>query len=141
MRVLAARDGSTISTAAVLPKAEVRALLAPFRDADILLCSDSNAFDPGFPERAQIAHTPVNHSGGNPVVDPARHIQNANAYHSLGGMSRAADSCLLSSFRWGCSHSPRPLCHSRFGGAPMDRDRRGAGAGCPATAGRCWYYC
>jgi hypothetical protein len=104
--VLAARDGSTITTAAVLPKAEARALRAPFRDADISLCSDSNAFDRGFPERAQIAHTPVNHRGGIPVVDPARHIQNANAYHSLGGMSRAADSCLLSSFRWGCGHSP-----------------------------------
>jgi transposase-like protein len=91
--VLVVRDRSTVTTDAVLPKANtasVTAVLAPVLDADVVLCSDSNAIYHCFAERAHIAHTPVNLKAGIRVIDHAFHIQNANAYHSLlkGWMAR-----------------------------------------------------
>jgi transposase-like protein len=83
--VLVVRDRSTVTTDAVLPKANtasVTAVLAPVLDADVVLCSDSNAIYHCFAERAHIAHTPVNLKAGIRVIDHAFHIQNANAYHS-----------------------------------------------------------
>jgi len=83
--VLVVRDRSTATTDAVLPKADtdaVTTVLAPVLDADVVLCSDSNAIYHCFAERAHIAHMPINLSAGIRVVDRAFHIQNANAYHS-----------------------------------------------------------
>ena len=83
--VLVARDRSTATTDAVLPKADadaVTAVLAPVLDPDAVLCSDSNSIYQCFAKRAHIAHTPVNLSAGIRIVDHAFHIQNANAYHS-----------------------------------------------------------
>ena len=70
--VRVARDRSTATTDAVLPKADI----------DAVPCSDSNAIYRCFAERAQIAPTPINLSAGIRVVDHAFHIQNANACHS-----------------------------------------------------------
>jgi transposase-like protein len=83
--VLVARDRSTATTDAVLPKADtdaVTAVLAPVLDADAVLCSESNSIYQCLAKRAHIAHTPVNRSAGIRVIDHAFHIQNANAYPS-----------------------------------------------------------
>jgi len=82
--VLVARDRSTATTDAVLPKADtaaVRAVLAPVLDPDAVLCSDSGAIYRRFAAGAGIAHVPVNLSAGIRVVEHAYHIQNVNAYH------------------------------------------------------------
>lgn len=82
--LLVARDRSTATTDAVLPKADtaaVRAVLEPVLDPDAVLCSDGGAIYRSFAAKAGIAHVPVNLSAGVRIVDHAYHIQNVNAYH------------------------------------------------------------
>lgn len=83
--VLIARDRSTITTDAILDKANtqaVRTVLEPLVDPDAVLCTDGSAIYRSVAEQIHIAHIPVNLSAGIRVVDHAFHIQNVNAYDS-----------------------------------------------------------
>ena len=83
--VLIARDRTSATTDAVLPRVDtqaVRAVLEPVLDPDAVLCSDGSAVYVALARQLHIAHQPVNLSAGIRVVDNAFHIQNVNAYDS-----------------------------------------------------------
>jgi len=83
--VLIARDRSTHTTDAVLPKADtasVRRVLEPVIDPDAVLCSDGNVIYRCLAEQLHLVHKPINLSAGIRVVDNAFHVQNVNAYDS-----------------------------------------------------------
>ena len=60
--MLIARDRTPAITGAVLPRAttrEVRAVLEPILDSDVVLCSDSSAVYTALAKQLHIAHQPV----------------------------------------------------------------------------------
>ena len=83
--VLIARDRTSNTTDAILPRANtqaVREVLEPILDHDAILCSDGSPVYTALAKQLHIAHQPVNISAGIRVVNNAFHIQNVNAYDS-----------------------------------------------------------
>ncbi len=81
--MLIARDRTPATPDAVLESAntqEVRAVLAPILDPEVVLGSDGSAVYVALAKQLHSAHQPVNLSAGIRVVDHAFPIQNVNAY-------------------------------------------------------------
>ena len=83
--VLIARDRTSVTTDAVLPRDDtpaIRAVLEPIMDPDSVLCSDGSPVYTALAKQLHLAHRPVNLRAGIRIVGKAFHIQNVNAYDS-----------------------------------------------------------